>query len=51
MNGGLAIKLRDRMTIIANCATHPHDPASRKAGQRLDPFTKDIPYDWSLKHG
>lgn len=33
--------------IIANCATHPHDPAEIS---RLDPFDKRIPYDWSLKH-
>jgi dTDP-4-dehydrorhamnose 3,5-epimerase len=38
----------DKMAIVANCATLPHDPAEI---QRLDPFTKDIPYDWSLKHG
>ncbi len=33
--------------IVANCATEPHDPDEIK---RKDPFTKDIPYDWSLKH-
>ncbi|MFH2106768.1 MAG: dTDP-4-dehydrorhamnose 3,5-epimerase family protein [Candidatus Micrarchaeota archaeon] len=33
--------------IVANCATEPHDPDEI---QRKDPFTKDIPYDWSLKH-
>lgn len=33
--------------IVANCATEPHDAdeISRKV-----PFTKDIPYDWALKH-
>jgi dTDP-4-dehydrorhamnose 3,5-epimerase len=38
----------DRMVILANCGTEPHDP---KELVRLDPFTKEIPYDWSLKHG
>lgn len=33
--------------IVANCATHPHDPEEIK---RLDPFDPSIPYDWSLKH-
>lgn len=35
-------------SIVANCATHPHDPAEIK---RLDPFDNEIPYDWNLKHG
>lgn len=34
--------------IVANCATIPHDPAEI---QRLDPFSKDIPYSWDLRHG
>ena len=34
--------------IVANCATHPHDPEEI---QRLDPFTDKIPYKWALKHG
>jgi len=38
----------DKMVILVNCATEPHDPAEI---MRMDPFTKDIPYDWSLKHG
>ncbi len=33
--------------IVANCATLPHD---RDEISRKDPFTKDIPYDWKLKH-
>ena len=33
--------------IVANCATIPHDPDEIK---RLEPFSKEIPYDWSLKH-
>ncbi|MGN6380268.1 MAG: dTDP-4-dehydrorhamnose 3,5-epimerase family protein [Gaiellales bacterium] len=35
-------------SIVANCASHPHDPA--EIG-RLDPFTDRIPYDWALRHG
>lgn len=35
-------------SIIANCATLPHDPGEI---ERLSPFDKKIPYDWSLKHG
>jgi dTDP-4-dehydrorhamnose 3,5-epimerase len=34
--------------IVANCSTIPHDPAEI---QRLDPFSKDIPYSWDLRHG
>ena len=33
--------------IVANCATLEHDPTEIS---RKDPFTKDIPYDWELKH-
>jgi dTDP-4-dehydrorhamnose 3,5-epimerase len=33
--------------IVANCATHPHDPART---ERLDPFSGGIPYDWGLVH-
>jgi dTDP-4-dehydrorhamnose 3,5-epimerase len=33
--------------IIANCATHPHDPEEMI---RLDPFDASIPYDWRLKN-
>ena len=35
-------------SIIANCATLPHDPDEI---ERLNPFDKRIPYDWGLKHG
>jgi dTDP-4-dehydrorhamnose 3,5-epimerase len=35
-------------SIVANCATIPHDPQEI---MRLDPFSKEIPYDWSVKHG
>ncbi|MCX8130836.1 MAG: dTDP-4-dehydrorhamnose 3,5-epimerase family protein [Clostridia bacterium] len=34
--------------IVANCATIPHDPNEII---RVDPFTKDIPYDWQIRHG
>jgi dTDP-4-dehydrorhamnose 3,5-epimerase len=33
--------------IVANCATHPHDPTH---SERLDPFDNDIPYDWGVRH-
>lgn len=36
------------MSIVANCASHPHDPAEI---ERLDPFDPSIPYSWDLKHG
>lgn len=35
-------------SLVANCATMPHDPAEIT---RIDPFTPDIPYDWNIKHG
>ena len=34
--------------LVANCATIPHRPDEI---ERLDPFTDQIPYDWSLRHG
>ena len=33
--------------VVANCASIPHD---LKEIERMDPFTKKIPYDWSLIH-
>jgi dTDP-4-dehydrorhamnose 3,5-epimerase len=33
--------------IVCNCATIVHDPDEI---ERLDPFDKRIPYDWSLRH-
>ncbi|OGX45675.1 MAG: dTDP-4-dehydrorhamnose 3,5-epimerase [Omnitrophica WOR_2 bacterium RIFCSPLOWO2_02_FULL_63_16] len=33
--------------IVANCATLPHDPTEI---ERLDPLSKQIPYDWALTH-
>ncbi len=38
----------DKMVIMANAATEPHDPDEML---RLPPDTPEIPYDWSLKHG
>ena len=35
-------------SIVANCATIPHDP---KEITRLDPFSPKIPYDWDVRHG
>ena len=32
--------------IVANCATHTHDP---ERTTRLDPFDNDIPYDWHVR--
>jgi len=34
--------------IVANCATIPHDPDEI---MRLDPFSKQFPYDWGIRHG
>ena len=39
--------MSDPLAIVANCCTHPHDPAR---STRLDPFTSSIPYDWSVRH-
>ena len=38
----------DKMVILANCATEPHDPNEMI---RIDPFTPDIPYNWDVRHG
>ena len=38
----------DKMVVLANCASEPHDPEEII---RIDPFTKEIPYEWDLKHG
>lgn len=38
----------DKLVILANCATEPHDPNEMA---RMDPLTPDIPYEWSLRHG
>jgi len=33
--------------IVANCSTHPHDPARTV---RLDPFDEGVPYSWDVRH-
>lgn len=35
-------------SVVANCATIPHDPAEIK---RVDPHSSPIPYDWTRKDG
>jgi dTDP-4-dehydrorhamnose 3,5-epimerase len=35
-----------KAAIVANCATEPHDPSEII---RIDPFSKEIPYNWALK--
>jgi dTDP-4-dehydrorhamnose 3,5-epimerase len=37
----------DKSSIVANCATLPHDPGEI---ERLPPFGSDIPYDWQMQH-
>ena len=39
--------IRIKPAVVANCATFPHDPSEI---DRLSPFSKKIPYDWSIKH-
>lgn len=34
------------VSMVANCATHPHDPART---ERRDPFEGGFPYDWSIR--
>ncbi len=36
-----------KTAFVANCATEPHDPDEIV---RIDTFTKDVPYDWNIKH-
>lgn len=38
----------ERLVVMANCATEPHDPDEMI---RLSPADDSIPYDWALKHG
>jgi len=35
------------VAIVANCATHPHDPSLT---DRLEPDSPEIGYDWAVKH-
>jgi len=39
--------VRDKLAILANCATLPHDPGEI---ERRPSFDKSIPYDWQLQH-
>ena len=39
--------MSDPLAIVANCATHPHDPSH---SERLDPFANHIPYQWEVRH-
>ena len=45
-NGFMNIDTRE--SIVANCATIPHDPGEIS---RVDPHENDIPYSWSRKDG
>ena len=38
----------NQMSVVANCATIPHD---QEEIERRDPFDPEFPYDWKLKHG
>lgn len=38
----------DKLVILANCATEPHDPAEML---RIAPDSPDIPYNWELNNG
>jgi dTDP-4-dehydrorhamnose 3,5-epimerase len=40
--------LGGRPAIVANCATHPHDPAEI---ERIPPFSERIPYRWDRRDG
>jgi dTDP-4-dehydrorhamnose 3,5-epimerase len=37
----------DTFSIVANCATMPHDPAEI---ERRSPFDGHVPYDWNIRH-
>jgi dTDP-4-dehydrorhamnose 3,5-epimerase len=38
----------NEIAMLANCATLEHDPSEISY---IDPFSNEIPYSWSLKHG
>jgi dTDP-4-dehydrorhamnose 3,5-epimerase len=38
--------LSEPFALVANCCTHPHDPAR---SERLDPLSNVIPYDWAVR--
>jgi dTDP-4-dehydrorhamnose 3,5-epimerase len=37
------------VAMLANCATHPHDP-DPTLSERIDPHGDQIPYDWAVRH-
>jgi dTDP-4-dehydrorhamnose 3,5-epimerase len=37
----------DKVSIVANCATLPHDPDEIERKSAFDP---EIPYDWQIQH-
>lgn len=39
--------LSDPFALVANCATHPHDPSRT---ERFDPFGDAVPYDWAVRN-
>lgn len=46
LNGFKGIGIKE--AIVANCATLSHHPNEI---ERIDPFTKNVPYDWELVNG
>jgi len=38
----------DNVSIVANCASIPHNP---EEVERKPPFDPSIPYDWGIRHG
>jgi dTDP-4-dehydrorhamnose 3,5-epimerase len=40
--------LGNTSSIVANCATIPHDPAEI---ERMSPLDSTIVYDWNIRHG
>lgn len=46
-NGFKAYGTKD--ALLVNCASHVHDPTGEEM-VRIDPFSKEIPYDWNIKH-
>lgn len=38
----------DKLVVLANCATEPHDPDEIV---RMDPLSSEIPYKWEVRHG
>jgi dTDP-4-dehydrorhamnose 3,5-epimerase len=38
--------MSDPWAVVANCATHPHDPSR---SERVDPFANHIPYRWEVR--